>query len=64
MVLISSYITGGIFFAKKMREAKYVTMLDPLQRKFGKRWGAMLYLPALAGETLWSAAILGALGKP
>lgn len=54
---------GGLFFARKMRDARYVTMLDPLQNVFGQRWGAMLYLPALAGETLWSAAILSALGK-
>ncbi|XP_076060354.1 high-affinity choline transporter 1-like [Oratosquilla oratoria] len=54
---------GGMFFAKPMREAGYVTMLDPLQDKFGKRWGGMLYLPAVLGETLWSAAILSALGS-
>lgn len=54
---------GGIFFARKMRDRRYVTMLDPLQDAFGRRWGAMLYLPALAGETLWSAAILSALGS-
>ena len=38
-------------------------MLDPLQRKLGKRMGGLLYLPALLGELLWSAAILAALGK-
>ncbi|KAK8386520.1 hypothetical protein O3P69_010863 [Scylla paramamosain] len=54
---------GGLFFARKMRDAQYVTMLDPLQNCFGQRWGAMLYLPALAGETLWSASILSALGS-
>lgn len=54
---------GGLFFARKMRDAGYVTMLDPLQECFGRRWGGMLYLPALMGEMLWSAAILGALGS-
>ncbi|CAL4106009.1 unnamed protein product, partial [Meganyctiphanes norvegica] len=54
---------GGFFFARRMRDAGYVTMLDPLQEVFGRRWGAMLYLPALAGEMLWSAAVLGALGS-
>ncbi|KAL7631297.1 UNVERIFIED_CONTAM: hypothetical protein RMT77_018400 [Armadillidium vulgare] len=53
---------GGIFFAKKMRDARYVTMLDPFQNLFGKRWGSMLFFPALAGEMLYSAAILAALG--
>jgi len=37
-------------------------MLDPLQECFGRHWGSMLYLPALAGEVLWSASILAALG--
>ena len=45
-----------------MRDRKYVTMLDPLQEKYGNWMGGLLYLPALLGETFWSAAILGALG--
>lgn len=53
---------GGLFFAKKMREKEYVTMLDPLQERFGKIVGATLYLPAFLGETFWSASILSALG--
>ncbi|XP_078494543.1 high-affinity choline transporter 1 [Ciona intestinalis] len=55
-------ILGGLFFAKKMRSEGYVTMLDPLQRKLGRVMGAFLYIPALAGELFWSAAILAALG--
>ncbi|XP_042226481.1 high-affinity choline transporter 1-like isoform X2 [Homarus americanus] len=58
-----SLALGGLFFARKMRDAAYVTMLDPLQECYGPRWGAMLFLPALAGETLWSASILAALGS-
>jgi len=38
-------------------------MLDPLQRKLGKRMGGLLYLPALCGELFWSAAVLAALGN-
>ena len=38
-------------------------MLDPLQRKLGKRMGGLLFLPAVCGELFWSAAILAALGK-
>ena len=45
-----------------MRRKKYVTMLDPLQEKYGKFMGGLLYIPALLGETFWSAAILSALG--
>ncbi|XP_069169304.1 high-affinity choline transporter 1 isoform X1 [Procambarus clarkii] len=58
-----SLTLGGLFFAGKMREARYMTILDPLQDRYGPRWGAMLYLPALVGETLWSASILAALGS-
>ncbi|XP_071946763.1 high-affinity choline transporter 1-like isoform X2 [Antedon mediterranea] len=58
-----SLIVGGRFFAKKMRESGYVTMLDPFQKKFGKRMGGMLFLPALSGELFWSSAILAALGS-
>jgi len=46
-----------------MREAGYVTMLDPFQQKFGERIGGLLFIPALCGEIFWSAAILAALGK-
>ena len=46
-----------------MRSEGYVTMLDPLQDKFGERMGGLLFLPALCGEVFWSAAILGALGE-
>lgn len=53
---------GGLFFAKKMRERKYITMLDPLQDQYGNIMGAILYLPAFLGETFWSASILSALG--
>ncbi|XP_067934602.1 high-affinity choline transporter 1-like [Watersipora subatra] len=58
-----SLIFGGIFFAKKMRKAGYVTMLDPFQQKFGERMGGLLFIPALCGEIFWSAAILAALGS-
>ncbi|XP_071507686.1 high affinity choline transporter 1-like [Diadema antillarum] len=58
-----SYIINGIFFAEKMRAAKYVTMIDPFQIKYGDRMGGILFLPALMGELLWCAAILSALGS-
>lgn len=46
-----------------MRKRNYVTMLDPLQEKYGDLMGGILYIPAFLGETMWSAAILGALGS-
>ncbi|CAF0854913.1 unnamed protein product [Didymodactylos carnosus] len=57
-----SLICGGLLFARRMRAAGYVTMLDPFQQKYGERMGGLLFLPALMGEVFWSAAILSALG--
>ena len=53
---------GGLFFAQRMREHGYVTMLDPFTRKYGERMGGLIYIPALLGEVFWSGAILAALG--
>eukprot|EP00057_Strongylocentrotus_purpuratus_P019526 XP_011674000.1 PREDICTED: LOW QUALITY PROTEIN: high-affinity choline transporter 1 [Strongylocentrotus purpuratus] len=53
---------GGILFAKHMRAKGYLTMLDPFQDKYGNRMGGLLFIPALFGEILWSAAILASLG--
>jgi high affinity choline transporter 7 len=57
-----SLIVGGIFYAKKMRRYEFMTMLDPLEARFGKRMASLLYVPAVLGEIFWSAAILTALG--
>ncbi|VDM18189.1 unnamed protein product [Hydatigera taeniaeformis] len=57
-----SLVIGGMFFANKMRSLGYVTMLDPLQAKYGERMCGLLFIPALLGEIFWSAAILAALG--
>ncbi len=57
-----SLILGGLFFARRMRRRQYRTVLDPLEERFGKRMAGLFFLPALAGETFWTAAILTALG--
>ncbi len=57
-----SLIIGGLFFARRMREREYTTLLDPLAERFGLKMGAILSLPAVTGEIFWSAAILTALG--
>jgi len=56
------FVVGGLLFARKMREAGYVTMLDPFEQRYGRVMAALLYIPALLGEVFWSAAILSALG--
>ncbi|MGH8246017.1 MAG: sodium:solute symporter family protein, partial [Gammaproteobacteria bacterium] len=57
-----SLIIGGIVFAPVMRRHEFMTMLDPLERRYGKRVTACLYLTSLTGDVFWSAAILTALG--
>jgi len=55
-------IIAGTFYAQKMRESEYVTMIDPFTQKYGK-WGAIQAIPASISEIFWSASILGALGS-
>jgi hypothetical protein len=58
-----SLILGGVFFAAVMRRFEFTTLIDPLEARFGKRWAAVLFLPALAGELFWSAELLVAIGS-
>ena len=57
-----SLILGGLFFAGIMRRHGFTTLIDPLESRFGARWAAVLFLPALAGELFWSAELLVAIG--
>jgi len=57
-----SLFISGTFFARKMRDSRYVTMIDPFTQKYG-RWGALQALPAAMSEIFWSASILSALGS-
>lgn len=57
-----SLILGGLFFARVMHENGFNTMLDPFQQRYGERLGAVMYLPAMMGEVLWTSGILAALG--
>ena len=52
-----------LLFVRQMREARYVTMLDPLQQKYGSRIGGLMYLPAMCGDIFWTGSILSALGE-
>lgn len=58
-----SLLVGGALFAGVMRRAGFTTLIDPFERRFGKRWAAILFLPALAGELFWSAELLVAIGS-
>src|SRR5262245_26074375 len=57
-----SLLIGGVFFAGVMRRHGFTTLIDPFEARFGKRWAAVLFLPALAGELFWSAELLVAIG--
>ena len=57
-----SLIVGGLFFAARMREREYSTMVDAFDARFGPQWAAVLALPAMLGELLWSGALLVAIG--
>ena len=46
-----------------MRQKKYLTVLDPLQEKFGDFMTGILLLGELFAELMWGASILIALGK-
>ena len=63
LYILYDLFLGGVIFAKKMREAGYVTMLDPFQERYGRLLTGLIYIPALLGEIFWSAAILAALGE-
>jgi len=58
-----SLILGGVFFAGIMRRFGFTTLIDPFEARFGRRWAAVLFLPALAGELFWSAELLVAIGS-
>lgn len=57
-----SLVIGGLFFARRMRALEFHTLIDPFERRFGKRWAVVLSLPAVLAETFWSAELLVALG--
>ena len=58
-----SLVLGGMFFARRMRALEFTTLVDPFESRFGKRWAAVLMVPALLGELFWSAELLVAVGS-
>ena len=57
-----SLILGGFFFARPMRRRNYVTLVDPLAQRYGGTIAAVLMIPAILAEVIWSGAILVAIG--
>ena len=58
-----SLMLGGALLAGTMRRLEFTTLIDPFEARFGKRWAAVLFLPALAGELFWSGELLVAVGS-
>ncbi|KAJ0049890.1 hypothetical protein NL108_005186 [Boleophthalmus pectinirostris] len=58
-----SFIIGGLFFAKKMRDRKYVTMMDPFQNKYGNIISAVLSVALLVSDIIWVTGTLIGLGS-
>ncbi|XP_062334097.1 high affinity choline transporter 1-like [Osmerus eperlanus] len=59
---VLTFFLGGFFFAKPMRENRYITMMDPFQQKYGNVLSSALILPALVADVLWVARTLVSLG--
>ncbi|KAL3067499.1 hypothetical protein OYC64_017261 [Pagothenia borchgrevinki] len=59
---VLTFFLGGFFFARPMRENRYVTMMDPFQQKYGNVMSSLLILPALVADVLWVARTLVSLG--
>ncbi|XP_053372519.1 high-affinity choline transporter 1-like [Mercenaria mercenaria] len=55
-------MTGGLIYAKPMRDKCYMTMLDPFHERFGNVIVMLVYLASLCGDLFWTASILSALG--
>lgn len=58
-----SLILGGLFFANIMRRNEFTTLIDPFEARFGRHWAAVLFLPAMFGELLWSGELLVSVGS-
>ncbi|XP_007544745.1 high affinity choline transporter 1-like [Poecilia latipinna] len=59
---VLTFFLGGFFFARPMRENKYMTMMDPFQQKYGNVLSSALIFPALVADVLWVARTLVSLG--
>ncbi|XP_068612706.1 high affinity choline transporter 1-like [Brachionichthys hirsutus] len=57
-----SFIVGGLFFAKPMREKNYISVMDPFERKYGKELTAVLAIVSVLSEVICTPGLLTALG--
>ncbi|KAM3866506.1 high-affinity choline transporter 1-like [Diretmus argenteus] len=57
-----SFCVGGLFFAKPMRDRRYVTMMDPFQIKYGKVLSGVLSVAPFLSDIIWVTGTLIGLG--
>uniref|UniRef100_A0A672YZK3 High-affinity choline transporter 1-like n=1 Tax=Sphaeramia orbicularis TaxID=375764 RepID=A0A672YZK3_9TELE len=57
-----TFIVGGVFFAKTMRDRKYMTMMDPFQIKYGNVISGFLSMGLVISDMFWVTATLIGLG--
>ncbi|XP_029918492.1 high-affinity choline transporter 1-like [Myripristis murdjan] len=57
-----SFVIGGLFFAKPMRDRKYITLMDPFQIKYGNIVSGVLSVALLISEIIWVTGTLIGLG--
>ncbi|KAM9345469.1 high-affinity choline transporter 1-like [Symphorus nematophorus] len=62
MAYSSTFIFGGLLFAKPLRERNCMTMMEPFDIKYGKAVTAGLSLCSLFIDMVWEAATLMSLG--
>ncbi|XP_042367393.1 high affinity choline transporter 1-like [Plectropomus leopardus] len=62
IAFVINMILGALFLVKPIRSKNYVTLMDPFQKKYGNTVAAVLFIPALVGDILWIACVLGSLG--
>jgi solute carrier family 5 (high affinity choline transporter), member 7 len=54
---------GGLLFAKQIRAAEYLTMIEPFQKNYGRIIGALFALVSICCEIMWTGAVFNAFGK-
>uniref|UniRef100_A0A3Q2XKA3 High-affinity choline transporter 1-like n=1 Tax=Hippocampus comes TaxID=109280 RepID=A0A3Q2XKA3_HIPCM len=58
ITISSSFIIGGVFLAKPMRDRKYVTMMDPFHDKYGKVISGVFSVALMLTDLVWVPSTL------
>ncbi|XP_061691572.1 high-affinity choline transporter 1-like [Syngnathoides biaculeatus] len=58
-----SFLIGGVFLAKPMRDRKFVTMMDPFRDKYGPVISGLFSVAVMMNDVVWVPATLIGLDK-